>query len=143
MRLWSIHPKYLDAKGLVALWREGLLAKHVLEGRTIGYRSHPQLVRFKQSANPVNAINHYLSEVHREATARSYHFDRNKIDWEFGPVQLLVTTGQMNYEREHLLRKLKLRDVWKFDEIVNLDHLEPHVMFKIVEGEIEDWEVVD
>ncbi|MDI3502728.1 MAG: hypothetical protein PWR13_285 [Archaeoglobi archaeon] len=27
MRLWSIHSKYLDAKGLVAVWREGLLAK--------------------------------------------------------------------------------------------------------------------
>ncbi|WP_368086417.1 pyrimidine dimer DNA glycosylase/endonuclease V [Nitrosomonas sp. Nm34] len=26
MRLWSIHPKYLDAKGLLALWREGLQA---------------------------------------------------------------------------------------------------------------------
>lgn len=22
MRLWSSHPKYLDAKGIVALWRE-------------------------------------------------------------------------------------------------------------------------
>jgi len=25
MRLWTLHPKYLDARGLVALWREGLL----------------------------------------------------------------------------------------------------------------------
>jgi hypothetical protein len=47
MRIWSIHPKYLDIKGLVALWREALLAKHVLEGRTKGYRNHPQLDRFK------------------------------------------------------------------------------------------------
>jgi len=38
MRLWTIHPKYLDAKGLVALWRETLLAKHVLEGKTPGYK---------------------------------------------------------------------------------------------------------
>jgi len=30
MRLWSLHPRYLDAKGLVALWREGLLAQKVL-----------------------------------------------------------------------------------------------------------------
>jgi len=42
MRIWSIHPKYLDAKGLVALWRETLLAKHVLEGKTKGYTNHPQ-----------------------------------------------------------------------------------------------------
>jgi hypothetical protein len=29
-RIWSLHPKYLDARGLVALWREGLLAQAVL-----------------------------------------------------------------------------------------------------------------
>ncbi|HEU5178767.1 MAG TPA: pyrimidine dimer DNA glycosylase/endonuclease V, partial [Burkholderiales bacterium] len=32
MRLWSLHPKYLDARGLVALWREALLAQAVLRG---------------------------------------------------------------------------------------------------------------
>lgn len=32
MRLWSLHPSYLDAVGLVALWREGLLARKVLQG---------------------------------------------------------------------------------------------------------------
>ena len=37
MRLWSIHPKYLDCKGLVALWREALLAKKVLRGKTRKY----------------------------------------------------------------------------------------------------------
>lgn len=43
MRLWSLHPQYLDAKGLVALWREGLLAQAVLAGQTRGYKRHPQL----------------------------------------------------------------------------------------------------
>ena len=52
MRIWSLHPKYLDTKGLVALWRETLLAKHVLEGKTKGYRNHPQLDRFKKAQNP-------------------------------------------------------------------------------------------
>ena len=28
MRLWTLHPKYLDAAGLVALWREALLAQN-------------------------------------------------------------------------------------------------------------------
>ena len=48
MRLWTLHPKYLDARGLVALWRESLLAQAVLAGRTRGYRSHPQLERFRE-----------------------------------------------------------------------------------------------
>ncbi|MFN3505685.1 MAG: pyrimidine dimer DNA glycosylase/endonuclease V, partial [Caldimicrobium sp.] len=60
MRLWSIHPMYLDARGLVALWREALLARKVLIGETSGYRNHPQLVRFKRSASPLDAINRYL-----------------------------------------------------------------------------------
>ncbi len=142
MRLWSIHPKYLDTKGLVALWRESLLAKNVLEGNTIGYRNHPQLVRFKKSANPVNAIHYYLSSIHEEATARGYRFDRNKINWQFEPVQLPVTTGQMKYEREHLLRKLEVRDAKKFEQTKELFNLEPHPMFVIVVGEIEEWEVL-
>lgn len=33
MRLWTLHPKYLDTKGLVALWREALLAQKVLQGK--------------------------------------------------------------------------------------------------------------
>ena len=45
MKLWSIHPKYLDAKGLVALWREALLAQKVLDGKTEGYKNHPLKAR--------------------------------------------------------------------------------------------------
>ena len=37
IRIWTLHPKYLDAKGLVAVWREALLAKHVLENKAKGY----------------------------------------------------------------------------------------------------------
>lgn len=36
MRLWSLHPNCLDAQGLVALWREALLAQAVLRGQTRG-----------------------------------------------------------------------------------------------------------
>ena len=49
MRLWSLHPKYLDIKGLVACWREGLLARKVLLDQTKGYKNHPQLIRFNRS----------------------------------------------------------------------------------------------
>ncbi|HKX52383.1 MAG TPA: pyrimidine dimer DNA glycosylase/endonuclease V [Nitrosospira sp.] len=39
MRLWTLHPRYLDTKGLVAAWREALLAQKVLSGLTSGYTS--------------------------------------------------------------------------------------------------------
>lgn len=64
MRLWSIHPKYLDAKGLVALWREALLAQNVLLGNTKGYKNHPQLIRFKNHTDSISAIGFYLHEIY-------------------------------------------------------------------------------
>lgn len=142
MRIWSIHPKYLDTKGLVALWRETLLAKHVLEGRTKGYKNHPQLNRFKETKKPVEAINQYLAEVYNEARSRGYNFDKEKIDWNFKAVKLTVTTGQMHYEIKHLLNKLQVRDPLRYNELKAKKKLENHSLFKVIEGEIESWEIV-
>src|SRR4051794_29892144 len=110
MRIWSLHPKYLDTKGLVALWRETLLAKHVLEDKTKGYRNHPQLNRFKKCSAPLQAINYYLSVVFKEAEQRGYAFDKTKIEWNFEICKVPVTTGQIEYEVQHLKTKLQKRD---------------------------------
>lgn len=142
MRIWSLHPKYLDAKGLVALWRETLLAKHVLEGKTKGYKNHPQLDRFKEQNNSLDCINCYLSEVYKEATQRGYNFDKSKISWDFKPAKIPVTSGQVAYETKHLLNKLKTREPNRYKEVSSLSTFEPHPIFTIVEGDIETWEVV-
>ena len=142
MRIWSLHPKYLDTKGLVALWRETLLAKHVLEGKTKGYRNHPQLDRFKKAQNPLELINQYLSEVFHEATARNYNFDKEKIDWSFKKSKIPVTDGQMRYEVSHLMQKLEARDMDKFQALTSFEKFEPHPIFDIVPGEIEGWEIL-
>jgi hypothetical protein len=142
MRIWSLHPKYLDTKGLVALWRETLLAKKVLENKTKGYKNHPQLDRFKNAKNPLDAINQYLSEVHKDACRRKYNFNREKINWDFKKSKLKVTKGQLEYEKNHLLNKLKSRDVEKFKEIRKLRSFETHSLFEIAEGEIEEWEII-
>lgn len=142
MRIWSLHPQYLDAKGLVALWRETLLAKHVLAGRTKGYRSHPQLLRFKRMPEPLHAIDRYLGVVHDEAVARGYRFDKAKIDPVPGPVGMRVTTGQMAFETAHLLRKLQQRDMARWETLRAVDRLAPHPLFRVVEGPVADWEVV-
>lgn len=142
MRIWSIHPKYLDTKGLVALWRETLLAKHVLEGKTKGYRNHPQLERFKQLDKPKDAINQYLATVYDEACARGYNFNKKKIKWNYELTSIHVTAGQIKYEIDHLLKKLKKRDKAKFKEISELVKFNPHPMFKTVRGRVEVWEIV-
>ena len=140
MRIWSIHPKYLDTKGLVALWIETLLAKNVLEGNTKGYKNHPQLNRFKKTKSPIDAINQYLSEVYQEAKNRNFNFDKNKINWVFKKAKIPVTTGQMNYEIKHLLMKLEKRDFEKFQEIKSISIFDSHPIFNLIEGEIEEWE---
>jgi len=142
MRIWSLHPKYLDSKGLVALWRETLLAKHVLEGKTKGYKNHPQLNRFKKAKYPLDLINQYLSEVYYEAISRNYNFDKRKINWTFRKGNLLVTTGQVIYEVEHLLIKLKVRDQIKYKELKSKSTFDIHPIFKLVDGEIEEWEII-
>jgi hypothetical protein len=142
MRIWSLHPKYLDAKGLVALWRETLLAKHVLEGKTKGYKNHPQLLRFKKSRKPVDAINQYLSEIYKEALLREYNFDKEKIDWNFKPCMIKVTALQIKFEAKHLLNKLQTRDLEKYNQLITKKSFESHPLFKIVEGDIEEWEIL-
>lgn len=142
MRIWSLHPKYLDARGLVALWRETLLAKNVLEGKTKGYKNHPQLYRFKKCKNPVEVINQYLSEVYRESVQRKYKFDDKKINPGSGKIKINVTSGQIEFETKHLLGKLKIRDKEKYNSLKKLKSFELNPLFKITEGEIEDWERV-
>ena len=140
MRIWSIHPEYLDAKGLVALWRETLLAKNVLEGKTKGYKNHPQLDRFKNSENTLGNINYYLVKVYEEAVKRGYSFDKKKIDLNAQKFPVAVTNGQLRYEFQHLLAKLNKRDPEKHKFLYKLTDPKPHPLFNIVEGEIESWE---
>ena len=140
MRLWTLHPKYLDPQGLVALWREALLARAVLRGETRGYRHHPQLRRFQEQPAPRSAINAYLGGVLLEADARGYSFDRRKLSPGRGRIVMRVTDGQIAYEWAHLMRKLKARNPrlhrqWKAEA-----RPEPHPLFRVVSGEVEEWE---
>ena len=139
MRIWTIHPKYLDVKGLVAVWRETLLAKNVLLGNTKGYKNHPQLDRFKQTTSPVNYINQYLYHIYVEALNRNYKFDVKKID-NFSPVLLNGTDKQIEFEFKHLKNKLKFRDIKKYKELLNVNIIKSHPMFNIISGNVESWE---
>lgn len=143
MRIWSLDPTYLDAKGLVALWRETLLAKNVLLGNTKGYRKHPQLERFKKLGNPLQTIDKYLEQVFIEATARGYNFNQSKFESVPQYEKIPVTKGQLQYEFQHLLSKLELRDPKKHQSISQIEIIETHKIFTIIDGEIENWEKID
>ncbi len=140
MRLWSLHPKYLDARGLVAAWREALLAQAVLRGRTRGYTRHPQLLRFRESASPVASIGSYLTGLCVEAARRGYRFDRQRIACARPSVRLQTTVGQLEYEWQHLKHKLAIRDrVW-LAELKGITRPEPHPLFRVVPGGVAAWE---
>lgn len=140
MRLWTLHPQYLDAKGLVAAWREALLAQKVLSGATRGYRSHPQLLRFRAAADPQASIGAFLHELAAEADRRGYKFDATKIVGARAAPKIRETRGQLDYEWEHLKRKLRWRAPAIARRLSGVVKPEPHPLFLIVAGKVRDWE---
>jgi hypothetical protein len=139
MRLWSLHPRYLDGQGLIALWREALLAQAVLRGRTRGYRHHPQLDRFRAGARPVGAIGTYLQAVRDEGSSRGYALGA-AINRARSSARLPVSRGQLEYEWRHLRRKLAARDPEWLATLADVVDPRPHPLFRIVPGGLEDWE---
>jgi hypothetical protein len=140
MRLWSINPKYLDPKGLVALWREALLAQKVLLGQTKGYVHHPQLDRFRKHPSPIAAIGFYLFAIWQEAENRGYKFNRDKILTQEPTSSINVTEGQLNFELAWLYKKVEKRDQRWLPELERIDEVLPHPLFVAVPGKIELWE---
>ncbi|WP_218220706.1 pyrimidine dimer DNA glycosylase/endonuclease V [Nesterenkonia sp. Act20] len=150
MRIWSLHPGHLDRQGLVACWRETLLAQAVLSGRTKGYLDHPQLLRFRAQADPLAAVGRYLQGVAEEADVRGYRFNRSKIihsKTDTGEA-IDVTAGQLALEWEHLAAKLERRS----PEKARANQLAaqrqtparpvpaPHPMMRVIPGGVEPWE---
>jgi hypothetical protein len=144
LRLWSIHPKYLDKQGLLALWREALLAKGILEGKTKGYLNHPQLARFKDSKEPLKVINTYLYFILAEGIRKSFRFSPNKIDESLvdANLRISVTIEQLYYEYNLLINKLLSRDPALVQTLLRNKTLEPHPLFNVVGGDVEKWEKV-
>jgi hypothetical protein len=142
VRLWSLHPQYLDTRGLVALWREALLAQQVLRGRTRGYRHHPQLERFLATRDPVTAIGAYLEVIANEAARRGYCFDTARIHSAGGRSRLIVTHAQLRYELTLLKRKLWQRDRTAYARCRCLARPKPHPLFSVTRGPVASWEVI-
>lgn len=142
MRIWTIHPQYLDRQGLLAVWREGLLAQAVLLGKTKGYVHHPQLNRFREQCSPQSAIATYLEAIHKESLQRGYHFDSSRIQKLKMAERISETQGQLLYEWAHLLSKLQRRSPEHYERFKCIVDPMPHPLFKVVPGEIRDWEKI-
>lgn len=135
MRLWSLHPRLLDVKGIVALWREGLLARAVLTGAARGYRHHPQLQRFKAAkSHAVERLDTYLHVICDEADRRGYKFARAKLGVRTDLECIEVSEGQLAFEFTRLRDKVMTRTGVMITEVRH------HPMFVVVPGPKEDWE---
>jgi hypothetical protein len=142
MRIWTLHPRYLDRQGLTAAWREALLAQKVLAGGTRGYRGHPQLTRFRMQVDPAAAIAAYLRGVRDEATARGYAFDAGRIAPADPCAAVEEAEGQLLYEWAHLMAKLRARSPSVAALHAAVARPDPHPLFRIVPGPIAAWERV-
>jgi len=131
--------------GLGAVWREGLLAQAVLLGRTKGWKRHPQLLRFKRHKKPVSAVGFYLLEIYHEAARRGYRYDKSRILMSDRDVEGIgLTKGQLVYEFGILKERLERRAPEKCKELLVLERNEElpraNPVFRVVEGDVEDWE---
>lgn len=142
MRLWSLHPKYLDPQGLVALWREALLAKAVIHGETRGYKHHPQLERFSSHPHPRLAINAYLAAVYAEAAYRGYKFNRFKVGAVRAVQHISVGSGQLAHEWAHLQSKLLVRCPALHTQWAHVVTPACHPLFRRRTGPVASWERV-
>ena len=130
MRLYSLHPKYLDKDGLNGVWRGGLLAqaclikgeytKCICQDKTFEfhyknmfcnkckgtgkiktpYYNHSQLERFKNCKEPIEAIGHYLMTIYEEALSRNYNYDLSKIHFRGGLRHDILTVTKKQLEYE-------------------------------------------
>ncbi len=142
MRIWSLHPKYLDRQGLLACWRETLLAQKVISGETKGYRNHPQLFRFRTCPDPLAAVATYLVSLAAEAKIRGYDFNLTKITPGRVHFHIPVTQGQILYEWKRLKEKLTHRDPYWLSSLNGIEIPDIHPLFILIDGEVEQWEKV-
>ena len=107
-----------------------------------GYYNHPQLDRFKEKDSPVAALDAYLHHIVDEADSRGYDFDRSKLGDRKKGLKVSVPKGQLTYEINHLLDKLKSRDPEKYSEVKDVKSPQAHPSVSVTKGGVADWERV-
>lgn len=118
------------------------MAQAVLSGNTKGYRHHPQLNRFQEQSSAMDCITAYLITVQREAQVRAYNFDETKILSAGICKKIKESSGQLQYEWQHLKAKLRKRAPAQFKVFCDVRMPEPHPLFDIVKGDVRQWERV-
>ena len=65
-----------------------------------------------------------------------------KSDSNISDSTINVTNGQVSYELNHLILKLKIRDTAKYKELINIKHPDTNPIFTVIDGPVESWEII-
>ena len=149
MRIWTLHPRFLDRQGLLGQWREALQAKNALldPHHSSNVCHERQLRRFKAAKiQALSCMGVYLHAVADEMILRGYKPNVSLIPYYVGTPSLIpVTQGQVNFEIAHLMAKLTERDpsrLLPLSKIRVLMSNQLNPIFKEVGGDIESWEKI-
>ena len=71
-----------------------------------------------------------------------FNFNSTKFRKPIVPFFLTVSEGQIIFEFEHLLFKLRGREINLYKTLKETTTIIPHPMFKTIKGNIEKWERV-
>lgn len=133
MRIWKVHPKYLDQKGLSGQWFEAIIAKNSLISKDGYWYNNPQMDIFKNSEDPIDAVNSYLEEVWVEGIRRGYKFKSEYFD-DYCPLVTIPITHEDLYSDMNLLGdRVHKRDIdWYNDIWMTGMRVVPHPLFKVI-----------
>lgn len=146
MRIWSLHPKYLDKKELIDSWNDGLRTIGILTRNHQGSIFRPELSRFRSQSEPIIAVEKYLLSIANEAKRRGYMVDIRKLPSI--PVvvshKIPVSSGQIEYEWRQLMHVLAGRSPGFLRRIeYSPSHDINPIFYKRPGHDIETWEKLD
>ena len=116
MRLWTIHPRYLDNLTLFTCWKEAITARKELKDEAISPTHHPQLIRFRKCGTPVATMNSYIYNLFLELKVRHVKVDHKELGRYRRYERIKVGFGQLYYEFYFLQGKLKNRSRTKCND---------------------------
>lgn len=88
----------------------------------------------------MSCIAAFLRTVQAEGARRGHAFDAGKIARGGGVEPIDVARGQLDHKWAHLLDKLRRRDPERLGALSTVRRIQPHPVFRIVPGGVEDWE---
>lgn len=134
MRIWTLHPRYLDDATLREAWRDGLAARRRLVAGSKGRPTDPLIHAIAACKHPVRVIDAYLSHLHQEAQRRGKAFDRSRIDGARAGAGFAVDSERVRDDWDQLMARMAEREPARHERQAELRRPHCHPAFKRIPG---------